>query len=75
MPLWVQVVGLLGYATSLGLGGWAMSENRFFSEVVRIQRDRGHYVATSGPYRYVRHPSYLGTIVAVPFMALALGSW
>ena len=51
------------------------SENTFFSEVVRIQEDRGHLVVTSGPYRVVRHPGYAGNIVAWPCIALALGSW
>ena len=42
---------------------WAMATNSFFSAVVRIQKDRGHTVVTSGPYRYVRHPGYVGIIV------------
>ncbi len=39
---------------------WAMLSNRFFSSVVRIQKDRGHVVVTGGPYRFVRHPGYTG---------------
>ena len=34
--------------------------NRFFGPVVRIQTDRGHQVADGGPYRWVRHPGYVG---------------
>jgi protein-S-isoprenylcysteine O-methyltransferase Ste14 len=48
-----------------------MRENRFFSSVVRIQRERGHYVITTGPYRIVRHPGYLGSVIfmlALPFV-------
>jgi protein-S-isoprenylcysteine O-methyltransferase Ste14 len=52
----------------------AMIVNRFFSVVIRIQADRGHRVVDSGPYALVRHPGYLGMIVAVPAMAIALGS-
>ena len=37
-----------------------MRSNKFFSSVVRIQKDRGHVVVTSGPYRFVRHPGYTG---------------
>jgi protein-S-isoprenylcysteine O-methyltransferase Ste14 len=52
----------------------AMLINRFFSVVIRIQDERGHRVVDSGPYALVRHPGYLGMIVAVPAMAIALGS-
>ena len=48
--------------------------NRFFSTMVRIQADRGQTVATAGPYRYVRHPGYVGYSVSFFGMALALGS-
>lgn len=75
VPLGLQIAGLLASTASLALSGWAMAENTFFSEVVRIQEDRGHRVVTSGPYRIVRHPGYAGNIVAWPCIALALGSW
>ena len=51
-----------------------MTANRFFSTMVRIQEERGHVVASSGPYRYVRHPGYVGYITAAFATALALGS-
>jgi protein-S-isoprenylcysteine O-methyltransferase Ste14 len=50
---------------------WAMMRNDFFSALVRIQSDRGHHVTTQGPYRFVRHPGYVGMLmfsVATPFM-------
>jgi len=46
----------------------------FFSSVVRIQTDRGHVVCDSGPYRFVRHPGYAGSIFALFGIVLALGS-
>jgi protein-S-isoprenylcysteine O-methyltransferase Ste14 len=49
--------------------------NRFFSGMVRLQTDRGHHVISGGPYRWVRHPGYLGallTYAAVPFL---MDSW
>jgi protein-S-isoprenylcysteine O-methyltransferase Ste14 len=75
VPLWLQVFGFVGFAASLAFAGWAMAENTFFSEVVRIQHDRGHHVVTTGPYRVVRHPGYLGNASAWPCIALAIGSW
>ena len=64
------VIGALGYA----LGTWAMAANPFFLMVVRIQKDRGHAVATGGPYRYVRHPGYAGTIAFELATPIMLGS-
>jgi protein-S-isoprenylcysteine O-methyltransferase Ste14 len=75
VPLWLQIVCLLVSMAAMVFSGWAMYENTFFSEVVRIQHDRGHRVVTTGPYRYVRHPGYLGNIVTISCTALALGSW
>ena len=53
---------------------WAMAVNRFFSKIVRIQRERGHRVVSAGPYRYVRHPGYLGWILMSAALPLILGS-
>ena len=75
VPLWGQVVALMGFALSFAFIIWAMVVNDFYSRVVRIQRDRGQYVVTDGPYRYVRHPSYVGSILSWVCAALALGSW
>jgi protein-S-isoprenylcysteine O-methyltransferase Ste14 len=48
--------------------------NRFYSRFVRIQKERGHRVISSGPYRIIRHPGYLGQIIFSLASALALGS-
>src|SRR5262245_45666560 len=53
----------------------AMRANRFFSPVVRVQKERGHRVIDGGPYGTIRHPGYLGMIVSVMCSGLALGSW
>src|SRR5205823_5651977 len=63
------------YAAALSVNFWAVRANRFYSSVVRVQADRGHHVVASGPYRFVRHPGYLATLVAVLAGGLALGSW
>lgn len=58
----VKVVALLVIVLGYVFGTWALIENRFFSGVVRIQEDRGHRVVTTGPYRFIRHPGYAGTL-------------
>jgi protein-S-isoprenylcysteine O-methyltransferase Ste14 len=53
---------------------WAMVVNRFFSKIVRIQRERGHRVVIVGPYQYVRHPGYVGWILMSAALPVILGS-
>lgn len=57
-----------------GISFWALKTNRFFSAVVRIQRDRDHVVVDGGPYRLVRHPGYAGIIVFALALPVFLGS-
>ena len=64
------LVTILGY----GIFMWAMTTNAFFSEGVRLQKERGHVVVTDGPYEYVRHPGYVGTILTSLGTPLLLGS-
>jgi len=71
-PTWVSVVGLLLCASGYGFGAWALVENRFFTSTVRIQTERGHQVCDSGPYRFVRHPGYAGSLLGVVGIPLAL---
>ena len=52
-----------------------MAANAFFETTVRIQRDRGQTVATGGPYRYVRHPGYVGASLFTVMTAVLLGSY
>ncbi len=54
---------------------WAMIVNPFFSPAVRIQRERGHHLIVTGPYRLMRHPGYFAMCIAVPTSVLAIGSW
>ena len=51
-----------------------MKENTFLSKAIEIQKERGHTVITTGPYRIVRHPMYFGFILFIVFYCLALGS-
>ena len=75
VPPWLQGLSLAGVAASYAFVFWAMTVNRFFSSIVRIQADRGQHVVASGPYAYVRHPGYLGGIVIMLCSGPALGSW
>jgi protein-S-isoprenylcysteine O-methyltransferase Ste14 len=60
MPTLAFVTGVVVAVLAAALVALAMRANKFFSSVVRIQKDRGHVVVTGGPYRFVRHPAYAG---------------
>jgi protein-S-isoprenylcysteine O-methyltransferase Ste14 len=70
-----NLAGAAALAAGLGLGGWAMIANAYFSTAVRIQTDRGQTVCRSGPYRFLRHPGYVGFILQSLGTPLLLGSW
>jgi len=61
--LWIHLAGLAVFLSGIALVSWAMVSNTYFSTAVRIQYDRDHSVSDSGPYRYMRHPGYLGMII------------
>lgn len=68
------VVGLILMVSGFVIFLWAMASNRFFSSFMRIQTDRGHIVETGGPYRFVRHPGYVGALLTYMASPLALAS-
>ncbi len=68
------LVGIALVLVGAGLIIWALAHNAFFEPTVRLQTDRHQRVCTSGPYRLVRHPGYLGAIVATAGIPLVLGS-
>jgi protein-S-isoprenylcysteine O-methyltransferase Ste14 len=70
-PTTVHFVALACAALGQLLSSWAVISNKFFSDVIRIQADRGHTVVSDGPYRFVRHPGYVGIMLfslAVPVL-------
>jgi protein-S-isoprenylcysteine O-methyltransferase Ste14 len=75
LPPIVQIVSLLVCVSGYALFVWAVASNVFFSQIVRIQSERGHAVVTNGPYKYVRHPSYAGAILFELAVPILLASW
>jgi protein-S-isoprenylcysteine O-methyltransferase Ste14 len=69
-----HLTGLITMVLGFALFLWAMASNAYFAEGVRIQEERGHTVASDGPYRYVRHPGYLGAIISQSATPFLLGS-
>jgi protein-S-isoprenylcysteine O-methyltransferase Ste14 len=64
LPPVVRLAALGVFVAGSALVTWSMLTNPFFSAVARIQRDREQSVISKGPYRVVRHPGYLGMLLA-----------
>ncbi|MCW2567078.1 MAG: putative Isoprenylcysteine carboxyl methyltransferase [Mycobacterium sp.] len=72
-PVAVGSVGLVVAWCGIAFRLWAIrSLGRFFRGVVHIQE--GHRVVQSGPYRWLRHPSYSGGLLAVLGFSLTFGN-
>jgi protein-S-isoprenylcysteine O-methyltransferase Ste14 len=71
----MRVGVLLLYILGLSLSIWAASTNQFFAPCIRHQEERGHYVITDGPYRWIRHPGYAGLLLSASTNVVLLGSW
>ena len=72
-PLWIAI-----FSQAVVLGGfvmtfWVLKVNRFAARTIQVEP--GQEVISSGPYRIVRHPMYLGGSVMFLFTPLALGSY
>jgi protein-S-isoprenylcysteine O-methyltransferase Ste14 len=75
MPLAVQEAGCVLLLAVILFMAWTMRTNSFAAPVVKIQKERGQTVVTTGPYAIVRHPLYLGAVFYVAATSLVLGSW
>jgi len=75
VPLALQIAGFALICVGSYLVGLTFRENSYAAPVVKIQKERGHRVVTTGPYAYVRHPMYAGALFFVVGAPLLLGSW
>ena len=75
LPLTAQIAALTVCVLGYALVVWATASNTFFSQIVRIQSERGHMVVTGGPYHHLRHPAYLGAILYELAVPVLLASW
>jgi protein-S-isoprenylcysteine O-methyltransferase Ste14 len=74
VPAWLQVIGALSILVSMYVSFLTFRENSFAAPVVKIQKERGQKVITTGPYGYVRHPMYAGALFYFIGVPLLLGS-
>src|SRR6266498_3647903 len=74
LPNWLFYPGETLFVVGNSFALWSMSLlGRYESAFVQVLPD--HKVIENGPYRHIRHPGYLGQIVAFIGLGLALQSW
>ncbi|HXM88033.1 MAG TPA: isoprenylcysteine carboxylmethyltransferase family protein [Candidatus Acidoferrales bacterium] len=73
VPPYVSVIGDVLVASALYFVFLVFKENTFASATIEIGDDQK--VIMTGPYAIVRHPMYIGALVMLVGVPLALGSW
>lgn len=75
VPVWVEGLGAVLLALCMVGVSFVFRANSFAVPQVRIQTERAHVVATTGPYQLVRHPMYTSAMLYFLGVPLLLGSW
>jgi protein-S-isoprenylcysteine O-methyltransferase len=72
---WIPVVaGLVLMVIGMAFRVWAiLTLGPLFTRQVMVRR--AHRVVTGGPYRWLRHPSYSGGLLALFGLGLTFGNW
>lgn len=74
MPIWTFYLGLIVLAFGVFMRLWSeYTLGRFFTYPVMVLK--GHKLVRKGPYKYIRHPSYLGGLLIVTSFGLVVQSW
>ena len=68
------VLGVILYVVTAFFSSWAVIINPYFEPTVRIQKERDHQVITTGPYKIIRHPGYLASILFPITISFIIGS-
>ncbi len=70
----LRVIGFFIFVAGLILRWYSIGYlGKFFTVDVAIHSE--HHIIDSGPYRFIRHPSYTGALVAFVGLGLSIGNW
>jgi protein-S-isoprenylcysteine O-methyltransferase Ste14 len=69
------VIGVLLMIAGQLLFALAKRANMFFFSTLRIETEQEHKVCETGPYKYIRHPGYLGLIISIVGFPLIMNSY
>jgi protein-S-isoprenylcysteine O-methyltransferase Ste14 len=73
-PFWAKASGTLLLILAVYIVFEALKENTFAAPVVKMQKERGQKVISTGLYAIVRHPMYAGAVLLFIAAPLLLGS-
>lgn len=75
-PFIVRLAGTLIYTAGLALAIRSRSElGTNWSDIEAGSVHANHNIVANGPYRYIRHPIYIGDLLLLLGLELALNSW
>jgi protein-S-isoprenylcysteine O-methyltransferase Ste14 len=73
VPVWLCLLGNVLVAAGLSVTMLVVVENSYAAATVTVEI--GQKVASGGLYKFVRHPMYVGDVIMMVGMPLALGSY
>lgn len=73
VPTWLSVLGDVLVATGLGIAMLVIVQNSYAGATVTVES--GQTVVSNGLYKFVRHPMYVGNVIMMIGIPLALGSY
>ncbi|ORW86646.1 hypothetical protein AWB92_25085 [Mycobacterium sp. IEC1808] len=73
VPVWLSLFGDVLVAAGLGLAMLVIIQNSYAAATVTVEA--GQKVASGGVYKFVRHPMYVGNVIMMVGMPMALGSY
>jgi protein-S-isoprenylcysteine O-methyltransferase Ste14 len=73
VPVWVCLLGDVLVAAGLGIAMLVVSQNSYAAATVTVET--GQQVVAGGVYKFVRHPMYVGNVIMMLGIPLALGSY
>ena len=73
VPLWLKIASLVVVETCYLLVIWVLDVNRYAARTIQVEAEQ--QVVSTGPYKWIRHPMYFGSVVMFLFVPLALGSY
>jgi protein-S-isoprenylcysteine O-methyltransferase Ste14 len=73
VPVWVCLLGDVLVAVGLGIAMLVITQNGYAASTVTVEE--GQQVVSGGVYKFIRHPMYVGNLIMMFGMPLALGSY
>jgi protein-S-isoprenylcysteine O-methyltransferase Ste14 len=73
VPAWLCLLGDVLIAAGIGIAMLVVTQNNYAAATVTVER--GQSVASRGVYKFVRHPMYVGNLIMMVGIPLALGSY